>query len=164
MRGLNIQSATAAHAVGTLEGRLVVGVFHKTPDVTGVTAYRDAGKAAVAAHPDGVAFLTVAKDPGRPPDPATREVFASMMKGFEGPSLASAIVTVGGNPLGMSVVRAVVTGLLMLVRHNTPTRIFGGVGEAGAWMEAEGKARNVAFPGAVAVEQAVAALVAAIKP
>jgi hypothetical protein len=162
MNGLTVHATGSNHAVATLEDRLVIGLFQKTPDLSGANAYLDAGQRAVTAHPTGVAFLTIAKDPGRPPDPQTREVFARMMIQFQGPSLASAIVTMGGNPIGMSVVRAVMTGLLMLARHNTPTRMFGSLVDAGTWMAQEGAAQKVQFPAALHVERAAQELARAV--
>ena len=152
-----IHSVGKQHAVATLDGRLVIGLWVKTPFLDSVTAYHVAGTAAAKAFPEGIGFLTIADRPGTPPDADTRNVYAAMLKEFRPVSRASALVITGGSALGSSVVRGVATGLMMMAQRSN-LKMFADTREAGAWLQSHAGAHGVALPSAGDTMEAVKAL------
>lgn len=143
--------------MATLEGRLLIGLWVKTPFLDSVTEYHRAATAAAKAFPEGIGFLTIADRPGTPPDAATRAEYAAMLNEFRPVSRASALVITGGSALGSSVVRGVATGLMMMAKRSN-LKTFGDIREAGAWLNVHASARGVPLPSAVDTTDAVAML------
>jgi hypothetical protein len=153
---LVVHSVGRGHAVATLSDRLVIGYFVKTPVVATVQDYHRAGQAAARAHPGGIAFLTISDKPGSPPDGATRAVFGSMLRDFGKVSRASALAVLGASPLATSVVRGVMTNVMLLVSQPAARlQMFDQVEEAGRWLQKECGPRGVKLPDAADVEAAV---------
>lgn len=139
-------------AVVTVEDTLVISMFRRTPKLLGVQVSYDICARAVVSQPSGVAFLTVAVDPGAPPDAPTRAIFNRQLAEYEGVSVGSAVLTMGGSPLATSVVRGVMTSLLVLSRHKTPIRMFGDAMESLLWLEGLAKARGLSLASPSEVE------------
>jgi hypothetical protein len=143
------------HAIATLEGRLVIGLWVKTPFLESVATYHRVGTEAARLYPEGIAFLTIADRPGSPPDAATRAVYGKMLKDFHAVSRASALVTMGGSALAHSVVRGVFTSIMLLVSSQTKLKIFPDVLEAATWLQKRCGERGVKLPDGRAVDDVV---------
>ena len=156
-----IHSVGKNHAVATLDGRLLVGLWVKTPFLDSVVEYHRAGTAAAKAFPEGIGFLTIADRPGTPPDAATRAEYAAMLNEFRPVSRASALVITGGSALGSSVVRGVATGLMMMAQRSN-LKTFGDIREAGAWLQVHAGARGVQLPSAADITETVKILQARV--
>jgi len=136
MEEVQLESLAADHAVG-LWKNVIIGMWRKTPRVKGVKECSELAERAHKKFPKGtVVFLIIAERPTPPPSSDARQIFAKMMTSYNGVTRCTAVVAEGGS-LSVSVVRGVLTSLLILARHDTPTKMFGKVGEAATWLRQE---------------------------
>lgn len=133
---LRIESIAQDHTVAQWRN-VIIGMWRAQPKVKGVRECLELATRMHATLPAGhPAFLIIAERKSPPPDADARGLFARMMKEFNGRTRCTAVVAEGGS-LFVSVVRGVLTGLLIVTRHDTPTKMFGTAREAVTWLKSE---------------------------
>jgi hypothetical protein len=84
-------------------------------------------------RPAGVGLLTIVEANAPVPGAEVRKALAAVLADFSRDIKASAVVF-EGQGFSAAAVRSVVTGLTLIARQAYPHKVFGSLGEAGAWM------------------------------
>ncbi len=131
--GLPFQALYSDPTVDVVYGRdLVIVAWRLGPNAAAVEAFGPRVEALVTATP-GMCLLGVARRLTGVPDDATRGLIATYIRRVFGRVRAGAFA-IEGEGFRAAATRAVVTGLLALVRPDVPVRVFGSIEEAVSWL------------------------------
>jgi hypothetical protein len=139
---LRVHSVGADHGVGTWNN-VLMGLWRAQPRLHSVQAAYDAGAALLKEQPQGTLVMVIAERSSPPPPADARNVFARMTSDWGAANLATAVSAEYGT-LGTSVVRGVVTSILLLTRRESPLKMFGNTLEACHWLVSEARQRKAA--------------------
>jgi hypothetical protein len=118
---LRILEVDKSYAFGELHGCLL-GVWRGQPDEA---SFQQRGRYMIdlaSRLPGRCGYLEVIEPSSKPPSRAARNVAVQSMKEV-GKSLAAVAMVVEGNELRSTLVRAVVTGMLLVFRSDQPMRV-----------------------------------------
>lgn len=116
-----------------VKGDVVVAMWRRPMDLASAKIAHAALRE-IAKRRSGEAMILIVIRGGVPPpnDDVRRELVAMVRPGV-GEYRGAAILALG-NAFVVSLVRSVVAGMAMVVRPAFPMKVFGAVGEAGAWI------------------------------
>ena len=151
-------SCDAAHAIA-VHGTVLVTIWSGEMRAATVREAAAEGRRLAQLRPGETSFLNMIARGTPVPGNDVRAEFQQMMREKPGQMRCTAIVAEGGGFHG-SVVRGVVTGLMMVVRPPFPMKVHAGVPEAAEWIAGQ-SAGSVAAGALVAAVEAMRARQAA---
>jgi hypothetical protein len=128
---LRVLDASDASAHGHL-GDVMISVFRGVMTRSGLERIHQAAPSTAAQRPRGLGYLCVIMDNIPPPDAATRGVFAAMMR--DDKTYRAGAIVAEGTGFHASIVRGVVTGLVLLARPRMPVDVIQGTRTGVAWL------------------------------
>jgi hypothetical protein len=151
-----IHSADRTHVLATWRGH-VVALWDGAPQLPAVQRFAELLAKQVDARPGGVVYLAQLPATLALPDSQVREAFAKAGRAVSG-RIAGIAVTVEGDGFRAAAVRAMVTGIGMMVGGRLPLRCFRSLAEAAAWGSVRLAASSAPLGSADEVESAFATL------
>ena len=119
-------------AVGHV-GNVCVAIWRGAVTVPSFEKQRDNLSLVVNKHPEGAAFVCVIEPTAKPPNEELRRASVEMIASHKSVLRANAVV-VEGVGFSAALTRGVISGMRLLFREDTPSKVFASVVESATWV------------------------------
>jgi hypothetical protein len=153
---LRVLSLETSHIV-VARGHAVVAIWRRPMDLASARAAHAALREVAKRHPGEAVYVNVIRGAVPPPSDDVRRELVAMVRTGAGVFRGAAVIALGNAFVG-SLVRSVVSGMVMVARPAFPMKVFGEVTEATDWIGGLGGGAAAARAVEIVVDQAASRL------
>ncbi len=112
---------------------LLIAIWIRDTTLAGLEVHEQLSEKLAQQYPGGGGLLTIVPAEASLPSGEVREAIAKGLRKFSGFTRVAALAFEGSG-FRAAAVRGIVTGITLLSRHTFPSKVFGSLEEASAWL------------------------------